>query len=249
MISHLRNAALALLLTAGASTAATVATLDSPTSKGELPSGVSVIGGVVLDLIGLNGTRVVSQTAASSLFVGFNGPGDTLNFGSQSGFDAGVISALGGGISELSVRITLFDGDTSASNFDDGDNTLEVNGVEIGNFSDVVTQVTDANGAVEQADVLGFSNNELNTGFFFTDDATALSAIFASLGATETALFSLVDVDPGDNFFDFKQGIDGGLIDVGTGPVVSPVPVPAALPLLLTAFAAMGAVGMRRRKS
>src|SRR5262249_41967745 len=45
-------------------------TLISPTRAGELPSGVTPVGGVVLDLVGASGRRVVSQLPASSLFRG-----------------------------------------------------------------------------------------------------------------------------------------------------------------------------------
>src|SRR5262249_59714855 len=48
----------------------TAFTMTSPTSKGELPAGVTAAGGIVLDLVGVNGRRVVSELPASSLFRG-----------------------------------------------------------------------------------------------------------------------------------------------------------------------------------
>src|SRR5690242_8695508 len=49
---------------------ATTFTRNSP-AGGTLPSGVTEIGGVVVDLIGSNHNRVVSELPASDLFVGY----------------------------------------------------------------------------------------------------------------------------------------------------------------------------------
>ncbi|HET6576066.1 MAG TPA: hypothetical protein VFG68_20865, partial [Fimbriiglobus sp.] len=92
-------------------TVPTTFTFTSPTSGGALPSGVTEVGGIVLDIVGANGARVVSQLAASSLHQGFAAV-NPLTIGTQTGFTSTVVNALGGGISELAVRITLLDGDT-----------------------------------------------------------------------------------------------------------------------------------------
>jgi hypothetical protein len=42
---------------------------NSP-AGGALPSSITIIGGIVLDLVGTNGQRVIAQLAASSLFQG-----------------------------------------------------------------------------------------------------------------------------------------------------------------------------------
>lgn len=246
-----------IILSLGAALAmapASASTL-SPTSAGTLPAGVSEIGGVVLDLVGTNGTRVVSQTAASELFVGF--PSFTpIEIGTQTGFDASVTDLLGGGLAEAAVRITLEDGDSAPGDFDDGANFLLLNDIEFGNFSDVETFETDGVGNVLSGPINGFPNDDLNTGFFFSDDASLLDMIFASIIASQEVVFGLRDdVTIGDNFFDFTQGLDASLVDVGTGPVasapvppaVNPVPVPAALPLMLSAFG--GLALLRRRRS
>ncbi|NBB81504.1 MAG: hypothetical protein GVY36_19040, partial [Verrucomicrobia bacterium] len=128
-------------------------TRTSPTSGGELSNSFTEIGGVVLDMIGLNGTRVTSQLAASSLFEGLFDWGSPAEFegnpgtiGIQEGFSTSDIDALGGGLSELAVRITVYDGDTALKDFDYKDNELLINDISIGNFSDVETQVTSADG-------------------------------------------------------------------------------------------------------
>lgn len=62
---------LAVACTFGTSQVATFFT-TSP-AGGALPAGITEVGGIVTDFIGLNGTRVVSQLAASTLYVGFAG--------------------------------------------------------------------------------------------------------------------------------------------------------------------------------
>jgi hypothetical protein len=116
---------------------------SSTFTRGTLPSGVSEVGGIVLDLTGNNGTRVVTQAAANTLFVGSAPSINPLIIGTQTGFTPTVISSLGGGISKASVRVSLFDGDSAAGDFDFNQNTLLLNNINFGNFSTVQTQNTD----------------------------------------------------------------------------------------------------------
>jgi hypothetical protein len=200
----------------------------SPTSAGELPSGVTVVGGVVLDLIGKNGVRVVSELKATDTFKGYYDDGTPTSFrgnpgtiGIQQGFDASLISALGGGLSEVAVRITLYDGDTGPGDFDQNENWLLLNNARIGNFSDVVTHKTDANGVDATATATkGFVTNTLDTGFFYSNDHTFLDPFYQSL-SQGTVTYQLDDSDPNDNYFDFTQGVDASLIDRGQGPTVT----------------------------
>ncbi len=202
-------------------------TMASPTGF-ELPAGATPVGGIVVDLIGLNGVRVVTQLAASSLYVGFsdNGTpvgfrGDPLTIGIQSGFSAELLAQLGGGIDKAAVRFTLYDGDSSPGDFDDGpDNTLLLNGVAIGLWSDVNSLTTDGLGNPIGGVGTGFEDEELDTGWFYTDDDSALAALFTALQGSNQLVVQLDDIDPEDNFFDFTRGVDGSLINVGAGPAV-----------------------------
>jgi hypothetical protein len=215
----LAMASVAIGLTVSAPAQASTFTRTSPTSAGLLPGAVSEIGGVVLDLVGTNGSRVVTQTAASTLFEGF-APGNPLVFGTQTGFDSAIVNSLGGGLSQVAVRITLDDGDSASGDFDFNENTLLLNGIAFGNFSSVNAVNTDSNG---NETALGFSgggfrNGRLDTGFFFSNDSSALASLFTSLSSGSVA-FAVDDLSPGDNFYNFKQGLDASLVNSGTGPI------------------------------
>ena len=227
------------------------ATTVSP-SGGALPSGVSVVGGVVFDGVGLNSNRLVTQTAASSLFTG--NTTTSITIGSQLGFSPALMSQLGGGFSSVSIRITLFDGDNQAGNFDFNDNLLTVNGLNFGNFSNVATTRTNGTGTVLGSG-LGFADGTLDTGFFTITDAGILSSLFTSLSSTGTATYGLTKLDSSNQFYDFTQGLDGSLINIGTGPVVTPppnqnpnaVPLPAAGWMLIAGLGGLAA--LRRRQA
>jgi hypothetical protein len=240
---------------------ATPETTNSPTG-GTLPAAVTQVGGLVVDLKGTNGARVVGQLAASQMYRGFAdvsenpvsgvASGNPLLFGTQTGFTAAVLNALGGGLASASFRITLYDGDTAPGNFDFNENSFFVNGIEIGNWSDVPTYYTNGDGSTVFSSSTGFGNDILSTGFFALTDLTKLGDIYASL-SSGTLAYTLTDTDPFDNFYDFTQGVDGGLINVGTGPVVTPPPVSGAVPepttwaMMIAGFGA-AAAAMRRRR-
>ncbi len=227
----LSSCATAMVLVISSPALASPETTTSPTG-GALPAGVTQVGGVVVDITGANDSRIVSELAASNLYVGYsnlpdNAPpgtaaGNPLLFGTQTGFDSTVLSALGGGIKSISVRITLFDGDSAPGDFDYNQNTFFVNNVGLGNFSDVATVQTSPDGLTNVNSGTGFGNNILSTGFFSTTDATLLANLYTSLLATNSLAFTLSDLSPNDNYYDFTQGVDGSLINVGLGVTVTP---------------------------
>ena len=235
-------------------------TTTSPTG-GALPTGVSSVGGVVADLKGLNGNRVVSQLAASALFVGFSydpatkpgtANGNPLVFGTQTGFNAATLAALGGGITGASFRISLYDGDSQVGNFDYHQDTFQVNGLNFGDFSDVTTYQTDSTGnLIGTNPEVGFGDNLLNTGFFSSTNLVTLAQLYTSLTTNGSLAFAVNDLSPGDNYFDFTQGVDASLINVGTGPVITPpttgaVPEPASWAMMILGMGVIG-YAMRRR--
>jgi hypothetical protein len=248
MRNILLGLATSLALTSAVS--ATSFTRTSPTG-GLLPGAVTEVGGLVFDLKGLNGVRVVTQLAASSLYTGFANANPLL-FGSQTGF-APIMPALGGGLLSASVRVTLYDGDSQPGNFDFNDNTLRIGtsfatGADFGNWSTVATQETSNDGLTLLGSGFGFGNNILSTGFFSTNNAGVLGTLYGEL-LTGSVNFYVNDVDPFDNFYDFKQGVEGSLINVGTGPVVVPgVPEPSTWAMMLVGFAGLGLAAQRRRR-
>jgi hypothetical protein len=245
-------AAAATLAMSTSASAATLNTIASPTTAGNLPSTISAVGGIVFDIIGLNDARVVAQAAASTLFQGNTGPFNPLEVGSLSGFSSAVVNALGGGIKQMAVRISLYDGDSASGNFDFNDNFLTVNNGSFGNFSTIETQETTSTGTPIGNSIFGFDNERLNTGFFLQNDATILAGVFAEMSSTGELRVRLIDNDPGDQFYDFRRGIDQSLINVGSGPVVTPPPNPNVVPLPAAAWMLMAGLGglasMRRRQ-
>jgi len=239
-----------LLALAVASAAyATPFTETSPTAGGALPVGVTKVGGIVFDARGVNGSGLVAQLSASSLFAGF-APGDPLVIGTQTGLVPGLLAQLGGGFSELAIRVTLFDGDTAAGNFDFNQNTFFVNGISLGNWSSVNAQRTDNSGTVAGTfSGGGFRDQVLDTGWFYVSNATTLANLYTSILGSSSAIYSLSDVDPRDNEYDFTRGVASGLINSETAPVVTSNVPDGGSTVVLMGACLLGLAALRRRRS
>ncbi|HXJ73558.1 MAG TPA: hypothetical protein VNM37_11915, partial [Candidatus Dormibacteraeota bacterium] len=93
--------------------------LDTQTSPGIglLPPAFSVMGGLIIDMVGSNGQRLVQQISAARLFKGWTPAGTnrlTIIADDLAGIDfAGL---LGGGLGAANLRITLYDGDSGSPN-------------------------------------------------------------------------------------------------------------------------------------
>ncbi|MBW4591465.1 MAG: PEP-CTERM sorting domain-containing protein [Brasilonema angustatum HA4187-MV1] len=228
---------------------ATTFTLTSPTSGGTLGNGFTPVGGIVLDLIGQNNTRVTSQLAANQLYIGYanNNP---LTIGTQTGFNSSVISALGGGIKEAAIRFSLYDGDSASGDFDFNDNTLQVNGLNFGNWSSVNAENTDDQGNAASGGLSsgGFRNETLDTGWFYSNNATLLTNLYNSFVNTQKVVYQVQDIDPYDNYYDFTQGVSSNFTNVGQGPAVQPSnPVPEPITILGSLAAGSFGVALRRK--
>jgi hypothetical protein len=93
--------------------------IDTQTSPGigMLPPAFSVMGGLIIDMVGVTGRRLTQQTAGSHLFKGWVPPSPnwlTIIADHLAGID--FPSILGNGLSAANFRITLYDGDSGSPN-------------------------------------------------------------------------------------------------------------------------------------
>jgi MYXO-CTERM domain-containing protein len=190
----------------------------------------------------------VSASSLSTLWNWFS----PIQFGAQTGLSSGLTDALGGGLARASFRFTLWDGDSAAGDTGHGTQTLRVNGVEIGNWSDVDAQQTDSVGDAGAGGFSGggFRSDTLDTGWFDVTDSALLTPLFAAMDAADSLAFVFVDTSSIDNYLDFTVGLDVLPLNAALPPTL--VTPPPAVPLpgtgALTALALLGALGAGRRR-
>ncbi len=200
-----------LIAVAAGPVAATPFTMTTPNGI-TLPSAYPEAGGVAMVMVGVNGNTYYQFSDPSGAFVGYQNSGNPAAFRGNPFTINNPISLncgnttcatyFGGAIATMYVRFSAYDGDTGSGEFDFNNIDLIMNGTNVGNWSNVATQITNNAGTLSSGTAQGFTNNTFNTGWFTTTNAALLSNIL-STGQTTT---QVRDSDPNDNFWDFTIG-------------------------------------------
>jgi hypothetical protein len=200
----------------------------SPIAPAPLLPQITPVGGIVLDLVGLNGGRIEAQLPADQLFHGDFASGSPAvdrgnpgTFGVQTGLSANALRSLGGGIAAVSVRVTLQNGDTGPGELNRDRNELLVNGLDLGNFSNIATEQTSSDGQTSLSfnTTGGFRDGTLDTGFFTSTDPGLLASLYQSILDTGRTVYQLRDQTPYDQSFDFTAGLTPDLAHPGPSTV------------------------------
>lgn len=213
----------------------------SPSSAGALPIGTPVFGGAVIDIITADNTRLINYISRNDLFDGHVNS-SRQDFASQQigslFFTVSMLDAISSGITELAIRLSLYDGDNAVGadviiedEFQANKNFLEVNGTEVGNFTDVKTVTSSRKGEeyFNDFEATGFANKKSATGWFYSNDASILKPINDSLLVTSSLELDFVVRDAkSENWISFHER------DASTKIVnVSEPPVAAILALII----------------
>ena len=186
-------------------------TVPAPTSL-PLPDEYPAAGGVVIVLTGVNGNVYYQFSDPTGAFRGYNSDGQPRRFRGNPftvndpiTLNCGVTACtdyFGGAIARMDVRFSAYDGDTQPGGFDENDIFLLINGVNIGSWSGLTTEITDESGTVSSGFTTGCGNNTFNTGWFSATNSVLLNNILTT-GQTVSQVF---DRDPDDNYWDFRRG-------------------------------------------
>ncbi|APW63344.1 PKD domain-containing protein [Paludisphaera borealis] len=223
----------------------------SPTSPGPLLSPITPVGGIVIDLFGASGGRIEAQLGPGELFSGVFGSGTPVLLGTRSGFTPSVLDTLGGGLSAISVRVTMNSGGTGPGDAGRNQDVLLVNGASMGDFSSVTTQQTSPDGqsGLSMNTSGGFRSDSLDTGFFYSTDGGLLSQIYASIERTGRVIYGLQSTARSESSVDFVGGLSRDLQNASRIPILainppiitdvkvgSPINEGAAATIVVTAF-------------
>ena len=191
---------------------ATEFTTSVPGTNIDLPDEYPEAGGVAFVLVGQNGNIYYQFSDPNDAFRGFNNRpnraelgGNPFTINDPLTLDCGFSSCrdyFGGGLSDLYIRFSAFDGDTQVGGFDNNDISLLINGFNVGNWSDLTTERTNTDGTQSFGFSTGFGNNTFDTGWFSSTNQGLLENIL-NTGTTTTQVF---DQDPNDNFWNFQRG-------------------------------------------
>lgn len=213
-----------LLLISMSSNAALITTYEN----GVIPD----VGGVVLSFTGVDKNVAEFFINADDLYSGVIAPQreDTHSVNLTSwvaplNFD----EIMRGGLMNLSIRMSIFDGDTGQNEADYGRNYLHLNDTRFGNFSDVETFETSREEDTFLGDISGkgFENDVVSTGWFKFDDGQMLDDLYESILSTNELDLSYFSDSGKRNFIAFDEA-----------EVIAEVSTPNSILLILFAFIA-----------
>jgi Bacterial Ig-like domain len=197
----------------------------SPINSGSpITLNVPPVGGIIYDFIGANGLRITAFVNGSAM-PSFTSSGGSSQLLDSSPVTAQLITALGGGIQQLAVRLTVNDGDSDASGFDFNEAFLNINGVsQMLNTSVMDTFNHDSNGDATSASLTpGYPDGVLATGWGLVTDATILSNVYNSLVSTNKIdLFWESVAGGGGNVLNFGSGLNADYLSQVTYPSIDP---------------------------
>jgi hypothetical protein len=222
--------------------------LSSPTGQGDLHASIPDFGGAVIDIVGKNNNRVLSfiserELAHVGLVTDSNGYASTT-IGALS-FTDEMLNALIGGIDQIAIRLTMWDGDNSlldgvAQGFHANKNYLYANGVNAGNFSNIETQAFERFGTntVSTPGTTGFVTDLTAVGWFSINESAMLDAIYTSIfGTRNLALDFVIEGAAANhaNFISFSDRDDRLTRQVKSFNVIK-VPEPKTLLIIMILF-------------
>lgn len=224
---------------------ATFIASTSPTGAGALSSDIPGFGGAVIDIVGKSGDRVLKYISAKDLYRGTvlatdlstdskgRVRGNAIQEIGALAFDQSMFDLLVGGIDQLAIRLTMWDGDNALLNGADSlkgeyqanENFLGINGVSLGSFSTVATKSFTRKGShyVKQSGVTGFANDVTAVGWFSSKNilsAQSLDSVYQSILDTGKLALSFIvrGATPNQrNYISFQEKARTNVVDEPQG--------------------------------
>ncbi|MBE9180560.1 type I secretion C-terminal target domain-containing protein [Oculatella sp. LEGE 06141] len=195
----------------------------SPVNGGtSIDIAVPPVGGVIYDFVGVNGARVTAYYSAKDLPAFstdsiVDGSGNGTKLLTSATLSPRAIAALGGGIQEMAVRITISDGDTIPGLQDHNRAFLQFNSVgNVVDLTNVQTYVHDASGNATSSSLqVGFGNSVLETGWWLVQNPTVLTNLYNSIVSSSGKIdlqWQTVNYTS-NNALDFQSGLSPSIIN------------------------------------